>query len=118
MMNLNATPPPIFVREHVRCALCGADQARVKYQVDTSQTQLSHIWIGETCYDLAGRETLVQCQACGLVYVNPRIAPVSGQAPYSIEQELAYFASTRVVRWRAYGELWDRVPDWLDRQPS
>jgi 2-polyprenyl-3-methyl-5-hydroxy-6-metoxy-1,4-benzoquinol methylase len=61
-------------------------------------------------------ETIVACKSCGLVYVNPRLAPDAGLVTYSADQEKAYFYRTLERRKAAYRELIDRIPRWLGGQ--
>jgi len=62
--------------EHVRCNLCGADDAVVRYPstVSDSESNLED-WSAFACTSSGyGRHhTIVQCRRCGLVYTNPRV---------------------------------------------
>lgn len=57
--------------EHVRCNLCGADDAVVRYP---STIDRGGDWRAFRCtHDGYGRHSpIVQCQGCGLVYTDPR----------------------------------------------
>jgi 2-polyprenyl-3-methyl-5-hydroxy-6-metoxy-1,4-benzoquinol methylase len=59
--------------EHVRCNLCGVDDAVVRYP-STTHRERSSDWRAFRCtYNGYGRHhTIVQCQHCGLVYTDPR----------------------------------------------
>jgi len=59
--------------EHVRCNLCGADDAAVRYPCTIKQGE-SGDWRALRCTSSGyGRHhTIVQCQQCGLVYTDPR----------------------------------------------
>jgi 2-polyprenyl-3-methyl-5-hydroxy-6-metoxy-1,4-benzoquinol methylase len=59
--------------EHVRCNLCGADDATVRYPC-TIDPDERRDWAAFRCtYSGYGRHhTIVQCQRCGLVYTDPR----------------------------------------------
>jgi 2-polyprenyl-3-methyl-5-hydroxy-6-metoxy-1,4-benzoquinol methylase len=59
--------------EHVRCNLCGVDDAVVRYPSTTHRERGSD-WQAFRCtYNGYGRHhTIVQCQHCGLVYTDPR----------------------------------------------
>ncbi|MCJ7736355.1 MAG: hypothetical protein MUQ10_03440, partial [Anaerolineae bacterium] len=61
--------------EHVRCNLCGANDALVRYPdtVTGSETN-SEDWSAFACTSAGyGRHhQIVQCRNCGLVYTNPR----------------------------------------------
>jgi 2-polyprenyl-3-methyl-5-hydroxy-6-metoxy-1,4-benzoquinol methylase len=46
------------------------------------------------------------------------LAAVPGLAPYSADEEMAYFDKTRPLRARSYRELWDHVPRWLGNAPA
>ncbi|MCK4316420.1 MAG: hypothetical protein KAX24_11675, partial [Anaerolineae bacterium] len=59
--------------EHVRCNLCGADDAVMRYPCTVKQGE-SGDWRAFRCtHSGYGRHhTIVQCQQCGLVYTDPR----------------------------------------------
>ncbi len=59
--------------EHVRCNLCGADDAVTRYPCTVKQGE-SGDWRAFRCtHSGYGRHhTIVQCQQCGLVYTDPR----------------------------------------------
>ncbi len=59
--------------EHVRCNLCGADDAVVRYPSTVKQGE-SGDWRALCCTSSGyGRHhTIVQCRQCGLVYTDPR----------------------------------------------
>jgi len=59
--------------EHVRCNLCGADDAVVRYPCTINQGE-SGDWRAFRCtHSGYGRHhAIVQCQQCGLVYTDPR----------------------------------------------
>lgn len=104
-------------RETVRCDLCGSERAHPRLTIDLDSVALSTVWIEGVAHRLGGRETLVECEDCGLVYVNPRLVEIPGLALYSYEQEKAYFDATRAHRTRAYSEIWRQVPRWLGQSP-
>lgn len=103
-------------REYVRCALCGQDNTVVKYRIRTGRSKLSSVWLDGIQYQIDDTETIVACKICGLVYVNPRLAPSPRIAAYSVEQEQAYFESSREMRWSAYSNLIHQLPGWLGRK--
>jgi 2-polyprenyl-3-methyl-5-hydroxy-6-metoxy-1,4-benzoquinol methylase len=105
------------IHERVRCALCGADDARTRFTVAPGSGAHGDLWLGETRLRSASGETIVACRRCGLVYVNPRVAFAPGLAPYSTAAELAYFARTRAARARAYDRLLRTLPRWLGEPP-
>jgi 2-polyprenyl-3-methyl-5-hydroxy-6-metoxy-1,4-benzoquinol methylase len=104
--------------EHVCCALCGVDNTDVKFKVNLQDTQLSSVWINNVQYQISNPETIVRCKNCGLIYVNPRLALVAGLVPYSVEQELKYFQSSRDVRSLAYQALIGQLPFCLGKQAT
>jgi len=59
--------------EHVRCNLCGADDAVVRYPCTIKQGEGGD-WRAFRCTNSGyGRHhTIVQCRQCGLVYTDPR----------------------------------------------
>ncbi len=61
--------------EYVRCNLCGADEATVRYPCTIRGDRGARDWSAFACtYDGYGRHhTIVQCRQCGLVYANPRL---------------------------------------------
>lgn len=60
----------------VRCNLCGADDAKVRYPstLEEREPGAAEGWSAYACTSTGyGRhQTIVQCQRCGLVYTNPR----------------------------------------------
>jgi 2-polyprenyl-3-methyl-5-hydroxy-6-metoxy-1,4-benzoquinol methylase len=102
-------------REWVRCALCGRDDTKVKFKIRSRDSKLSSVWVNGIQHQIDDTEIIVICRACGLVYVNPRLASGPDIATYSIEQELAYFEGSRDVRLSAYRDLVRRLPHWLGR---
>ncbi len=61
--------------EHVRCNLCGADDAIVCYPCTIRENPNAREWSAFACTNSGyGRHhTIVQCRRCGLVYMNPRL---------------------------------------------
>jgi 2-polyprenyl-3-methyl-5-hydroxy-6-metoxy-1,4-benzoquinol methylase len=118
--NLAAPTLPVAALRHdwVVCPLCGADDARVRFQVDVSRTLLASVWVAGREYRVSGRETIVTCQHCGLSFVNPRLAGGSLAPTYSPEMERVYFQATREERRRANADLLRRLPEWLRRTPA
>jgi len=59
--------------EHVRCNLCGADDAVVRYPCTIKQGE-SGDWRAFRCTHsgYGQHHTIVQCRQCGLVYTDPR----------------------------------------------
>ncbi len=59
--------------EHVRCNLCGADEATVRYP-STIQPGEDGDWRAVRCTSsgYGHHHTIVQCRRCGLVYTDPR----------------------------------------------
>lgn len=68
-------------------------------------------------YPVDETETIVACQVCGLVYVNPRLASESAVAVYSYEQEISYFADSCACRQRAYDRLVHQLMRWYGQKP-
>ena len=101
--------------EHIRCALCGGDDTRVKYKIRNQNSQFSGIWVNGLWHQNNRTEIIVICKVCGLVYVNPRLALIHGVATYSTEQELTYFERSYESRLLAYTDLIHQLPIWLGR---
>lgn len=104
-------------REYVRCALCGGDNSKIKYAVDTKRIRLAKVWMNGVEQTLCGTEIIVACKTCGLVYVNPRLVRAPGLRTYSVEEEMEYFTATSAARQRAFEEMVCSIPRWLGRQP-
>ena len=103
--------------ECVRCALCGENNAKVKFTVSTQDTTLSSVWIDGVRYQPKEMGTIVVCRTCGLVYVNPRLASKPNVVTYSMEQEQVYFERSRETRLLAYRDLIRQLPIWLGQPP-
>lgn len=94
---LKSNAEPIDIpREKVACALCGADDTTLLFEVRGQE--LPGVYQEGVFHPVLGSERIVRCQTCGLVYVNPRLVPMPGVATYSVEEELAYFQATRADR--------------------
>jgi 2-polyprenyl-3-methyl-5-hydroxy-6-metoxy-1,4-benzoquinol methylase len=104
--------------ESVACDLCGATDTSVRFTIENRAGRSGSMWLNGQEHTLTSLETIVQCRCCGLVYVNPRLAENANMTAYSTEQELEYFAKTRVVRLRAYATLLRNVPRWLATYPA
>lgn len=90
------TKPIDVPRDAVACALCGGDDTTLLFEV--SGQELPGVYRDGVFHPVVGSERIVRCQSCGLVYVNPRLAPMPGVATYSVEEELAYFQATQAER--------------------
>jgi 2-polyprenyl-3-methyl-5-hydroxy-6-metoxy-1,4-benzoquinol methylase len=88
--------PVNIPREHVPCALCKDDDTVLLFEI--SGQSLPGVYVDGVFRPVAGRERIVRCRKCGLVYVNPRRAPAPGIQTYLPEQEWAYFQATRANR--------------------
>jgi 2-polyprenyl-3-methyl-5-hydroxy-6-metoxy-1,4-benzoquinol methylase len=80
-------------RENVSCALCGKDDTALLFQVRGQHLQ--GVYQHGVFRPVVGCERIVRCQQCGLIYVNPRLAPTPGIMTYSVEEERTYFKATR-----------------------
>jgi 2-polyprenyl-3-methyl-5-hydroxy-6-metoxy-1,4-benzoquinol methylase len=107
-----------ILRQHVTCALCGADDSRIKYTIDTRNIRFSSLWVNGVEHKLETQETIVECRRCGLAYVNPRLSADAAYAPCTTAMELAYFAQTSMERRQAYSRLLDKISSWLGRPPA
>lgn len=116
-MSCSVSDRLLIPRETIPCDVCGSEHSRLRLMVDLDSVTLATVWIDGVPRRLGGREMLVECVECGLVYVNPRLAARPGLMPYSPEQESAYFTATRALRARAYAEVWRQVPSWLGEPP-
>jgi len=61
--------------ERIRCNLCGADDAIIRYPCTIGEDSASKDWSAFACtHNGYGKHhTIVQCRQCGLVYANPRL---------------------------------------------
>jgi len=59
--------------EKVPCNLCGRDNYRVMYKPETEVYNPEEIFSASG--GVRGTQTIVKCNNCGLVYVNPRVKP-------------------------------------------
>lgn len=98
-------------QKSVKCAICGRDNAQPYYQIPARDFLARQP--GARIDDVNVTATLVKCQECGLVYVNPRWVFPDGLMPYDEEAEEEYFTSTYPERKRAYKELVDQLPGQL-----
>jgi 2-polyprenyl-3-methyl-5-hydroxy-6-metoxy-1,4-benzoquinol methylase len=98
-------------REYVPCALCRGDDTILLFEI--SGQNLSGVYVDGVFRPAAGRERIVRCRKCGLVYVNPRRALVPGIRTYLPEQEWAYFQATRADRQVGNDDLLRRIEELL-----
>lgn len=105
--------PVPFVREQVKCALCGADQTRLLYTIPLQTKLLSNIWVKGEQVALHETATVVACVRCGLQYVNPRYQFDDTVMAYTDAMEERYFAATYTARQQTYGAFVRRLPHWL-----
>ena len=98
-------------REEVRCALCDSDNSTLLFEVGGKQR--NGVYLDSVFHPITRRERIVRCQECGLVYVNPRLAPTPGLTTYSIAEELAYFEATQADRQMGNQELLSRLEQLL-----
>ena len=101
----------------VKCELCGADQTRVVYEIEGKSSRVLNVLVNGHEVKLDKTALVVQCQRCGLVYVNPRIHLENGMLPYSNEAEEAYFQNTYRQRAYASQRLVERLPAWVRPGP-
>lgn len=59
------------VFEEVRCNLCGADSYKVKYKPYNKTFNPEEIFSASG--GIRGTQQIVECNVCGLIYVNPRV---------------------------------------------
>lgn len=102
--------------EYVVCALCGEENAKIKFKIDVQDMKLVGIWLDGIRHKVRNTETIVACNSCSLVYVNPRLKLKRGMVAYSREQQEEYFESSRESRSRAYRDLIYQIPSWLGRE--
>ncbi len=79
--------------EYVRCNLCGADDAFVRYPGtagDRSAPSLGHFACTNVGYGI--HPPIVQCRQCHLVYANPRVAADWLLAAYTAVEDPTYVA--------------------------
>jgi SAM-dependent methyltransferase len=94
---LNGKAEPIEIaREHVPCALCGKDDTELLFELGGHNWH--GVYVNGVFHPVAGRERLVRCRECGLIYVNPRLVEAPGIAAYSAKEELAYYQITEADR--------------------
>ncbi len=92
----NQVKPIEIPREYVQCALCGQDNPEVLFEV--SGRDLPGLYVDGMFQPVAGRERIVRCRECGLIYVNPRLVSTPNIKTYSLDEEDAYFRATRANR--------------------
>lgn len=104
--------------QYVPCELCGEDQTKVLFEIEGKSSRgLSVLTNGhEVKVDQVSK--VVQCQCCGLIYVNPRIHLEAGTLPYSPEAEEAYFQDTCSQRTYACQRLVERFSSWYGARPD
>lgn len=120
VMTTNQSPvapsaPVVFVREQVKCALCGADQTRLLYTIPLQTKLLSNIWVKGERVALHETASVVACVHCGLQYINPRFRFDDTVMAYTEAMEERYFAATYAARQQTYGAFVRRLPHWLGR---
>jgi len=106
------------MREFVICNLCGADSPQHIYKIDSRDLQLNTLWIDGVEHPIHSQESIVRCNECGLVYVNPRLTVPPTMQIYNDEAEALYFDSTRDERTHAYAEIIATLPKWLGKSPE
>ena len=102
--------------EEINCALCGENNLRIKNIIDLRKKKNNIIRINGIDYTIDKKETIVECQNCGLIYVNPRILLLPKYKIISNEQDKFYFEETRNERISAYSNLIKQIPTWLGQQ--
>ncbi len=77
--------------EHVRCDLCGADDARVRYPC-TLEDGDSGDWRAFRCTHsgYGKHHVIVQCRRCGLVYTDPRPEVQDIEKTYQAVEDALY----------------------------
>lgn len=110
--------PPFIQPQHVRCALCGADDTALLYRVNLNETFCKTLWFRGVEYTVGSTAQIVKCRRCGLGYTNPRVPYVEGWFPYTVTEEMEYFKATLVSRSIAFRNVLHRVPHWLGRRPE
>ena len=107
--------PTFFVREQVKCALCGDDHTRLLYTIPLQTKLLSSVWVKGERVALHETATVVACVRCGLQYVNPRYRFDDTVLPYTDAMEERYFAATYAARRQTYQAFVQHLPQWLGR---
>jgi 2-polyprenyl-3-methyl-5-hydroxy-6-metoxy-1,4-benzoquinol methylase len=87
---------PELSYEKVPCALCGGDDHRLLWRI--AMTDRHAIYIHGARQVVTAPGQIVRCNSCGLVFVNPRMAPRAEASSYSDREEDLYFAATRAAR--------------------
>lgn len=100
-------------KKYVKCILCGKDNAKPNYQIQARDFLAKQP--GARIDNENETATLVKCQTCGLVYVNPRWVFPEDLMPYNEEAEEHYFTATYSERKRSYKELVAQLPGRLHR---
>lgn len=70
-MNLDKGNPKIY--EEVACNICGSRRYKIKYR--PARGVKDYRKIISASGGIRGTQQIVQCENCGLIYVNPRIRP-------------------------------------------
>ncbi len=82
--------------EHIRCNLCGADDYKVKYKGALKEElgaakgarEAGKLYSASSYH--IGNDQVVECNKCGLVYVNPRLRADVIIKGYSDAEDMAY----------------------------
>jgi 2-polyprenyl-3-methyl-5-hydroxy-6-metoxy-1,4-benzoquinol methylase len=114
----NKIPPGKIAYETIKCSLCGGKYHKIKFQIDLITKTNNTIRINDIDYLIDSQETIVECQTCGLIFVNPRILMQPGRRIVSNQDEKLYFEDTRKERIVVYSNLIEQLPKWFGKNPE
>ena len=104
--------------QYVPCDICGESQPKILFEIEGKSSRALSVLTDGYEVKLDQVANVVQCQHCGLIYVNPRIHLEAGMLPYSTEDEEAYFQSTYSQRTYACQRLVGQLSNWCGTRPA
>ena len=73
----------------VKCDLCGSCDYKIKFEIDVSEKVFRYYRYSRNISDkekMTGKQTIVQCDECQLIYTNPRFSTDELNSVYSSEK--------------------------------
>lgn len=81
--------------EEVSCNLCGSKSSRVKFQGTTDQDTEKLLKSYSASGNFVSKETLVECNQCGLIYTSPRLSRELILKGYTETEDPTYVSQAR-----------------------
>src|SRR5579859_3100568 len=88
--------------ERVACNLCGADDARTRFEALDGWLEGDAGLFAATTDKFGAYGTIVQCRRCGLVYTNPRLAASKILGGYEGTEDEDYLSERESRSMNAY----------------